>query len=215
MIFNVGDKVKFLNTSGNGIVTRIEKNTIFVDSDGFELPMKETDLVADIPWGQTPKVATTISAKQPVEKPINHKPSDLSDLTIEEQKAKLATAPVINKEAPAEVVHHQRKQPLINRYKTNHREAEVDMHIWELTDTHRNLTPGECFNIQISFFRECLESAIEENYTKIIFIHGVGNGILKTEIRKILDDYDYIEYFNASMAKYGVGATEVNIRHNK
>lgn len=210
MNFNIGDKVKFLNEVGSGIVTRIDKDTVYViDSDGFELPMKESNLVADLPWGQTPKIVS-----KPVETPKLPK-QEIPDSTIEAQKKKLANIPIINKEAPVEVVHHQRKQPLINRYKTAHREAEIDMHIWELTDTHRNLTPGECFNIQISFFKECLESAIEENYIKVVFIHGVGNGILKTEIRKILNDYDFIEYFNASMAKYGVGATEVNIRHNK
>ena len=89
------------------------------------------------------------------------------------------------------------------------------MHIWRLTDNYSRMTNGEMLNLQLQFFKRCLGSAIDNNYTKVVFIHGVGNGRLKQEIRQILDEFAYIEYYNASLEKYGVGATEVLIRHNK
>lgn len=195
MQFEPGDKVKFLNDVGSGIVKRVEKGIAYVEVDGFELPVKVSELIEDVSWGKTPKVAA----------PVN------TVVSIPELSVPIpATIAVIDKSKPV-----VKEQPLINRYKTSHREAEVDMHIWELEENYRNINTTDCLQIQLSFFRRCLESAIENNYLKIIFIHGVGNGILKKEIRSILDEYAFIEYFNASMAKYGVGATEVNIRHNK
>lgn len=60
-----------------------------------------------------------------------------------------------------------------------------------------------------------MNKSIETNIDKVIFIHGVGQGILKHNIEKELDKYSFIHYFPASMQKYGVGATEVIIGKNK
>ena len=99
---------------------------------------------------------------------------------------------------------------LVNRY-----EAEVDLHIEELIDSVKGLNNADILNIQINYFRKCLNKSIETNIDKVIFIHGVGQGILKHNIEKELDKYSFIHYFPASMQKYGVGATEVIIGKNK
>jgi dsDNA-specific endonuclease/ATPase MutS2 len=67
----------------------------------------------------------------------------------------------------------------------------------------------------ISPTRKCLNEAIIQGLSKIIFIHGVEQGILKSELIKELNKYQNIHYFDASMAKYGVGATEVYIGQNR
>ncbi len=93
--------------------------------------------------------------------------------------------------------------------------AEVDMHIWEITDRHEHLSKHEIMQLQLRYFIKMLDSAIASKIKKIVFIHGVGNGRLKEEIRKTMDEsYTYLKYFDASIAKYGVGATEVEIPHN-
>ncbi len=102
----------------------------------------------------------------------------------------------------------------INRHKTAEKIAEVDLHIGELVDDFSSRSNIEMLNIQLSYFNKCLESSLVNNYTKIIFIHGVGNGILKSEIRKTLNAYEFIEYFDAPINKYGVGATEIKIHQN-
>ncbi|MFA6923824.1 MAG: DUF2027 domain-containing protein [Bacteroidales bacterium] len=93
--------------------------------------------------------------------------------------------------------------------------AEVDLHIEELIDKISGLSNGEMLTIQINYFRKTLETALANNFSKIIFIHGVGDGVLKSEIRKILDEsYPKCNFYDAPMAKYGMGATEVELRNN-
>lgn len=49
---------------------------------------------------------------------------------------------------------------------------------------------------------------------KLVFIHGVGEGVLKSELEFLLSKYDGITFKEASYQKYGVGATEVYIKQN-
>jgi hypothetical protein len=69
---------------------------------------------------------------------------------------------------------------LIHKHQTDPREAEVDLHIHELIDDSSNLDKSEILEFQKNYFIRCLDEAIQYNFTKVIFIHGVGNGILRT-----------------------------------
>lgn len=93
-------------------------------------------------------------------------------------------------------------------------DEEVDLHIDQIIDNFRELTPGEILDVQMARFRTSLEGAIHSASTRrIVFIHGVGNGKLKYELRKALDqDYPRLAYQDASFAEYGFGATMVMLR---
>ncbi|HYX08752.1 MAG TPA: Smr/MutS family protein, partial [Bacteroidales bacterium] len=89
---------------------------------------------------------------------------------------------------------------------------EVDLHIQEIVDDYTGMSNGEIINIQLARFTTSLEGAIRNNVKKIVFIHGVGNGKLKYELRKILDNkYPHLRYQDASFREYGYGATLVVI----
>ena len=46
MKFNIGDKVRFLNTTGGGVVVRTDGKLVYVEEeDGFEFPTQEHELV--------------------------------------------------------------------------------------------------------------------------------------------------------------------------
>jgi hypothetical protein len=91
---------------------------------------------------------------------------------------------------------------------------EVDLHIEQITDNFQGLSNGEILDIQMSRFTIALDSAIKGKTKRIVFIHGVGNGKLKYELRKTLDKkYTNIKYHDASFAEYGFGATMVTINH--
>ena len=92
------------------------------------------------------------------------------------------------------------------------RPVEVDLHIEQLMDNYRSLTNNEIQDIQMTRFRAVLENAIQIRTRKIVFIHGVGNGRLKHEIRRALDtEYKKLRYQDASFKEYGFGATMVMI----
>jgi hypothetical protein len=91
--------------------------------------------------------------------------------------------------------------------------VEVDLHIEKLIDNHRSLEHAEILEIQMSRFRTALESAILHKDQRIVFIHGVGNGKLKHELRRTLDkEYKSCRYQDASFREYGYGATMVITR---
>ncbi len=80
----VGDKVRFLNSVGGGIVTRIEGNIAYVDEDGFETPVLVKECVTvdtDRFYGKDPapskevrsKVADAPDVKTPEAKPAEPK----------------------------------------------------------------------------------------------------------------------------------------------
>lgn len=90
---------------------------------------------------------------------------------------------------------------------------EVDLHIEEIVDNHAELSNGEIVEIQLSRFETSLETALRGRIPKIVFIHGVGNGKLKYELRKKLDNkYSDLRYQDASFKEYGYGATMVYLR---
>jgi len=124
---------------------------------------------------------------------------------------------VLDKDAPSQTKIPEaqlKRDSLIVKHRIEEGFAEVDLHIEALCEEHINLGKHEKLQIQLDYFTRCLENAIAENYERVIFIHGVGAGILKLELTKILEQYAFLEYFDASIAKYGIGATEVLI-HKK
>ncbi|MCX6231206.1 MAG: DUF2027 domain-containing protein [Bacteroidetes bacterium] len=105
-----------------------------------------------------------------------------------------------------------KSETILDSHQINPTTAEIDLHIGELVEDYYLLDNAEMLKIQLDYFVKCLESAFVNKTQKLIFIHGVGNGVLKNEMIKILKTYDNLHYFDASMAKYGAGATEVYIR---
>ncbi|HAA00594.1 MAG TPA: Smr/MutS family protein [Flavobacteriales bacterium] len=86
---------------------------------------------------------------------------------------------------------------------------EIDLHIYELTDNHRGLSNADMLRMQLQAFKRKMEEAQRKRVQKLIVIHGVGEGVLRSEIRTALRQYENIEVLDADYAKYGRGATEV------
>jgi hypothetical protein len=95
------------------------------------------------------------------------------------------------------------------------KEKEVDLHIENLLESFKGMTNSQIIQFQLRYFQKELENAISNEYQKVIFIHGVGNGRLKQEILAILRNYPELKIQDASFKKYGFGATEVLITKQK
>lgn len=106
------------------------------------------------------------------------------------------------------------KKSFIDKYEVANKEAEVDLHLEKIVDDVSKVENFRKLQVQLEYMKKCLDSAIESSYRKIVFIHGVGVGVLKIELHKILSTYENIEFRDAPIAQYGIGATEVLI-HKK
>jgi dsDNA-specific endonuclease/ATPase MutS2 len=91
---------------------------------------------------------------------------------------------------------------------------EVDLHIHQLTNSSRGMSNHDMLNLQLDTARRQLEFAIRKRIQKIVFIHGVGEGVLKIELEYLFGRYENVKYYDADYQKYGVGATEVYVFQN-
>lgn len=132
---------------------------------------------------------------------------NLHPLHSAEEKSKKFSDPVITKK-----VEVKKQQAFIDKYRTAEKQAVVDLHIAELIDNISGLSSSDMLKIQKDHFVKALESAISENFERVTFIHGVGNGVLKNEIIKLMQEYENAKNQSASLAKYGVGAVDVIIK---
>ncbi len=88
---------------------------------------------------------------------------------------------------------------------------EVDLHIHQLTSSTKGMTNHEMLTLQLDTAKRQLEFAIRKKIQKVVFIHGVGEGVLKLELHYLFGRYDNVKHYDADYQKYGLGATEVYI----
>jgi hypothetical protein len=88
----------------------------------------------------------------------------------------------------------------------------IDLHIHEILPEEAEHPNARLLEAQLDKFHSVLKEAIGERIKRVVFIHGVGNGILKQEIRKQIEKTYRFECQDASFAEYGYGATLVHIR---
>jgi hypothetical protein len=91
--------------------------------------------------------------------------------------------------------------------------AEVDLHIEKLSDNYAQMSSPDIIKLQLQAFDKALENAIATGMSEIVFIHGVGNGTLRTELHRRLSKHASVKYFeDARKEKFGYGATAVKIK---
>ena len=126
--------------------------------------------------------------------------TDLAKMMKDGDKKTIATQKLVKEKAA------------IDKHQTAPGEAIVDLHIGELVDNILVMSSNDIFRTQINYFKKMLESAITNEYDKVTFIHGVGNGVLKNAIIEELKHYENTSNRMASIMKFGVGAIDVMIK---
>ncbi|MDD4645789.1 MAG: Smr/MutS family protein [Bacteroidales bacterium] len=186
-----GDLVRFIDAVGEGRVRRIiSKDLAEVETtDGWVLPTYIKTLVV-IPENISPTYAPIKSKR--VEEPIPQK--------VDKGLLKnVAERPAVSKPSG-------NKMPV----------REIDLHINKLIDSVVGLSNTEILMLQLDKFRQELNQSIRNHEREIIFIHGIGNGTLKNELRRVADqEYKWCSLEDASFKEYGFGATRIRIPQNK
>lgn len=86
----------------------------------------------------------------------------------------------------------------------------IDLHIEKIVDRYNHLNNAEILAIQIAEFEKWFELAQLNHLPSLTIIHGVGKGVLRTEIHELLKLKAGVKHFVHQYSDlYGYGATEV------
>ncbi|WP_027137528.1 Smr/MutS family protein [Gaetbulibacter saemankumensis] len=183
MNFTIGDKVYVLDEAISGVVTKVVKDTVSIETeDGFVLDFNSSELVKS-------------SSQNSLKKEFLSIPSALNVISEKEESIR----------------RRQNKKRAKERYEPT---MEVDLHIHQLVKSSRGMSNYDMLTLQLDTARRQLEYAMSKRIQKVVFIHGVGEGVLKVELEYLFGRYNNVKYYDANYQKYGLGATEVYIYQN-
>ena len=153
-----------------------------------------------------------IMIKDETEMVFKYLPSEL--VKVDQNQHELTKFSDINNHLLQDKISEKRKRQK-SAFKKINKEVvfEVDLHINQLVKSTAGLDNFDMLNLQLDTAKRKIEYAIQKRISKIIFIHGVGEGVLKSELEYLLKKYP-VKYYDASYQKYGLGATEVYIFQN-
>jgi len=93
---------------------------------------------------------------------------------------------------------------------------EIDLHMDEQDLQKSQFSLSGILALQMSRFHSAMEEAISKKFRRLVIIHGVGQGTLKMQIRKELQEkYPNFLFQDASFREYGFGATMVHLIPDK
>lgn len=142
---------------------------------------------------------------------------EITELMLKQSKSDIETA-IYNADLESVKREKEDKKRRPNtKVKPKERQAPkfvVDLHIHHLTDSTRGMTNFDMLNLQLDTARGQLEFAIRQRIPKVVFIHGVGEGVLRQELETLFGRYNNVEHYDADYKTYGLGATEVRIFQN-
>lgn len=115
----------------------------------------------------------------------------------------------LESESNAIIVKKQYAYPVVQ---LTGKKPEVDLHLLELAPKSNFQNDHEALLFQLEYVKSTIETAMRKRIRRVVFIHGMGKGKLRRELRQLLKrEYSNVEFFDASYQKYGHGATEINI----
>jgi dsDNA-specific endonuclease/ATPase MutS2 len=132
---------------------------------------------------------------------------------IDKEQHELTKYSDINNRLLKEKINEKSSKKSLFTKQKNEVILEVDLHINQLVNSTRNMDNFDMLNLQLDTAKRKIEFAISKRISKVVFIHGVGEGILKGELLRLLSKYP-VKFYDASYKKYGLGATEVYIYQN-
>jgi len=132
---------------------------------------------------------------------------------IDEDQYQLSKYSDINNSLLNDKIQDQIKKPSSFKKDKNEVILEVDLHINQLTKSTKGMDNFDMLSLQLDTAKRKIEYAISKRISKIVFIHGVGEGVLKSELHYLFGRYP-VRFYDASYKKYGFGATEVYVFQN-
>ena len=182
----IGNKVKFINDDATGIIIKVisEKELEIEDNHGFTLRVSINEVIV---IDDNEDIVYTVDNTEYI-----------NQIDLRKEKFK----------SNSKLLDKYKK---LNKYKYENT-LEIDLHLEELVEFPTRLEDWQKLYTQINHAKKCIEAAQSENIPRIIFIHGKGTGVLKTELRNMLSNTYELQFSDADYREYSTGATEVYLR---
>ncbi|WP_062055154.1 Smr/MutS family protein [Aquimarina longa] len=113
-----------------------------------------------------------------------------------------------------EIFKKKSKKTIVKPKERSAPPMEVDLHINKLVKSTKGMTNYDMINLQLDVAKRQLDFAINKRIPTVVFIHGVGQGVLKEELNYLFGRYDGLKISEGNYRKYGMGAMEVYIIQN-
>lgn len=183
MSFQIGDKVKFLNEKLEGEVKEVlvAGHLVVTCTDGFDHHISVREVIKVNEDDEVTFHKDELHIKDQVKQVKLHKPDMNSFLGKYMGTTKYQFEKIV----------------------------EVDLHLEELVEFPNRLDDWQKLHTQLQHVKKCLKAGDAENVRRMVFIHGVGTGVLRAELHNLLSNYDHLSFQDADYREYGKGATIV------
>ena len=185
MEYSPGDRIRLMDSVEDGRVVAVpDSSTLVIDVDGMTMRVSVTEVV----------------------------PVSVGDLSEERHLYDGNSQAAGFKERQHSAVKAVRSG------KKAMREAgtmEVDLHMDAVRRKYpaaRNIPDEDALYVQLEVVDKSMAEAFRKSVRSVVFIHGNGRGVLRSELIRKLKEYPGVTFGEASLLRYGSGALEVFIK---
>ncbi|MCS6916368.1 MAG: Smr/MutS family protein [Chitinophagales bacterium] len=183
-------KAEWLNEKAYANIT-LDNRQIFPSQHVIEQRIRPQSVVAGS--GYVPQLkhhGKLLELPLPLKRPTSEEPLQIRDISL---LIKNLDTPVVKRPRPAPA----------NDVVT------VDLHAEKLPLNVGGLTSNEILQAQLRYAEKQLDQALQQGMRKIVFVHGVGSGILREQLHQRLQQLGFSDFRFSFHPLHGYGATEV------
>ena len=118
------------------------------------------------------------------------------------------TKPVISGKI---IIKDEDESSAVRKKRDFDRIPSIDLHFEALIDDDNRYSSYDKLNYQIKRFRDFINQNLAKRKTKVLVIHGIGEGRLKSEIMTLIYKSDGHMMQDANYSPQGVGASYIEI----
>ncbi len=183
----------------------------FFDEDALVIPVLEAYDGSQQAPAEEPQPAPSRSGALPQRAIKQKKPAETPQRASQQANQKASQKPT-KQSAPQP--EPERKQPETPAAPAAPEQTieKVGLEAERILPNATGMTPHEVLLYQLKNFRRELDKRLERRGSKVIFIHGAGQGVLhQLIINRIEQDYPMVQYRDVTFDGFPMGAIEVTI----
>lgn len=183
----------------------------FFDEDALVIPVLEAYDGSQQAPAEEPQPAPSRSGALPRRAIKQTKPA-VTPQRVSQQANQKASQKPTKQSAPQPQPERKQPEPTAAPTAPEQTIEKVGLEAERILPNATGMTPHEVLLYQLKNFRRELDKRLERRGSKVIFIHGAGQGVLhQLIINRIEQDYPMVQYRDVTFDGFPMGAIEVTI----